>query len=145
MLINRTTFFVTLFLALLIPLLGSKIIWLTHSEKTQGIVAFEGKGNAGDQIRLDYSVIWFRYKEDTIWFNGFGNLRLPPGTPIPIRYQAGNPTDAKVDIFPAIWGDTLVYGGIPLLMLICVFLHPDVVPRRSRLCLSYKRPFIRIV
>jgi len=145
MVIHRTKFFLALALIIMTPFLASKIIWLTHSQKTEGILAFEGMGESGEQIRLDYSVIHFKHGKDTIWFNGLGNLHLQAGMPVPVRYQTGNPSDAKVDIFVSIWGDTLVYGGIPLFILLILFLHPKVVPRRSKLRLSHKKPFIRIV
>jgi hypothetical protein len=145
MIIQRTKFFIILFLIIIIPLLLGKFFWLMHSEKTNGIFAFEGMGYAGDQLRPDYSVIYFRHGKDTVFFNGLGNLHLHPGDMIPVRYQSGNPLDAKVDIFAAIWGDSVVYGGIPLLMLLVIFIHPHVVPRRSKLSLTYKKPFIKIV
>jgi len=145
MIIQRTRFFLTISLLIVIPLVLPRVWWLKHSRRTEGIMAFAGKGELGDQMPLDYSVIYFRHGKDTIWFNGLGNLRLPPGTPVPVRYNVGDPQDAQVDLFAGIWGSTLVNGGIPLLMLLVIFLHPDVVPRKARLRLSLRRPWIGIV
>jgi hypothetical protein len=44
--------------------------------------------------------------------------------------------------FPGIWGDTLVYSGIPALILLVLFLHPLVAPWGSRIKLTAKKPFI---
>ena len=143
-LVKRTTFFLVLFVLYAVPLVAGKFIWLLHSRRAMGIMAFEGKGEAGDQIPLDYSVIYFRHEKDTIWFNGLGNLHLPPNTPVPIRYNIDDPHDVQVDIFAGIWGKPLVYGGIPLLMLLVIFLDPVVVPRRAGIRLSLKRPWVGI-
>lgn len=145
MVLRRTIFFLILFFLIVTPFLASKLWWLAHSRKASGVLFLEGKGEAGDQIPLNYTLIWFRLGKDTIWFNGLGNLHLPEGTVIPVRYQAGNPYNAKVDIFEGIWGDTVVYAGIPVLMLVAVFLHPLVIPRRKKVLLTLKKPYIRII
>jgi hypothetical protein len=145
MLLRKTPFFLLLSLLILVPLLAYKVHWLIHSKKTRGVMAFEGQGNAGDQVRQDYSIIYFRCGKDTVWFNGLGNLRLPTGTIVPVRYQTNDPNDAKLDTFEGIWGDTVVYGGIPLTMLLVMFLHPKVVPRRSKVRLICKKPFVKLV
>jgi hypothetical protein len=145
MIMHRTTFFLALFGILLFPLLVSRMLWLLQSEKTMGIMAFETRGTAGDQLPLTYSLIYYRQGKDTIWFYGMPGLGLKKGQFVPIRYQPGNPPDAKVDFFIALWGDILVYGGIPFLILLVIFLHPDVIPRRSRVRLTRKRPFIFIL
>jgi hypothetical protein len=142
MILHRTTFFLALFGILLIPLLVPRMLWLLHAEKTMGIMAFETRGTAGDQLPLTYSLIYFIHGKDTVWFNGLPGLGLKTGQLVPVCYQPGNPADAKVDHFIALWGDILVYGGIPLLMLVIIFLHPDVIQRRSRVRLTRKPPFI---
>jgi hypothetical protein len=145
MVLRRAIFFLLLFFLIVTPFLASKLWWLAHSRKASGVLFLEGKGEAGDQIPLNYTIIYFRVGKDTIWFNGLGNLHLPEGTRLPVRYQAGNPQDARVDIFEGTWGDTVVYAGIPVLMLIAAALHPDVVPRRKKVLLTLKKPYIRIV
>jgi hypothetical protein len=145
MTLTRTRFFLYLFLLLLVPFLTPKLLWLTNTRTTTGRLAFEGRGDAGEQMPLNYTIIWFRRGSDTIWIRGLGNLGLHPGDPVPIRYKADDPSNARVNIFAGIWGDTLVYGGIPLFMLLVIYLHPTVVPRRSKVRLVAGRPFIRLV
>jgi hypothetical protein len=72
-------------------------------------------------------------------------LGLKKGHLVPVRYQPGKPADAKIDFFIALWGDILVYGGVPFFMLLVTFLHPDVIPYRSGVRLTRKRPFIFIL
>jgi hypothetical protein len=145
MIMHRITFFLGLFGILLIPLLVPRILWLLRAEKTMGIMAFETRGTAGDQLPLTYSLIYFRHGKDTVWFYGVPGLGLKKDQLVPVRYQSGNPADAKIDLFIALWGDILVYGGVPFLMLLVIFLHPDVIPYRSRVRLTRKRPFIFIL
>ena len=142
---HRTTFFLVLFGLLLMPLLVPRMLWLLQSERTMGLMAFETRGTAGDQLPLTYSLIYYSHGKDTIWFYGMPGLGLKKGQLVPVRYQSGNPSDAKIDLFIALWGDILVYGGIPFLILVFIFLHPDVIPRRSRVRLTWKRPFIFIL
>ena len=145
MVVHRTKFFLGLFLLLIIPLLLNKIVWLIQSKKTSGIYAFDEAGNALDQIRTTSSVFYFKHGSDTVWFKWPGSLKLKPGAIVPIRYRPANPSDAIVDTFVSIWGATTVYGGIPLLILFVIFLHPEIVPRKSKLRLTLKRPFIQII
>jgi hypothetical protein len=107
-----------------------------------GGYSFRGLGLAGDQVAQDYSICWFPLGKDTIWFNGAGNLPFQEGDRIPVRYQADDPYDARLDVFPAIWGDTLVYGGIPLFVLLVIFLHPKVVPWGRGVRIVRRRPFV---
>jgi hypothetical protein len=124
------------------PLVGYKIVWLLRSHRVAGVYSYRGMGSAGDQISLDYSVCWFPLGHDTIWFNGTGNLGLREGDTIPVRYSPDEPWDARIDVFPAIWGDTIVYGGIPLFILLALFIHPGVVPRGRRVRLVRQRPYL---
>ena len=145
MTLTRSAFFLALTGLIVLPFLGYKLWWLLDSRGTRGVMAFVGQGEAGEQVRLDYTVIYFRVGKDTVWFNGMGNLNYKPDDSIPVRYRPSDPSDAKVDIFAATWGDTLVYSGIPALMLLAVSLHPQVVPYRSRIRLLASSPFLRIV
>jgi hypothetical protein len=142
---SRTKFFLALFSLLVVPLLSYKVIWLLQSRKTSGIFAFEGRGNALDQMRFPYSDIYFKNGKDTIWFKGPGNLDLQPGATVSIRYLPGNPSQAKLDTFKAIWGATAVYGGIPLLILLVICLHPEIVPYKAKVILLRNKPFVRLL
>ena len=145
MVIPRSKLFLALFLLLIVPLLLYKVIWLVQSHKVNGVFAFEGSGGALDQMRFPYSEIYFIHGKDTTWFKGPGYLNLQPGAIVPIRYLSGNPSNAKLDTFKSIWSGTLIYGGVPLLMLLVIFLNPYIVPYRSRVALSKRKPFVRVV
>lgn len=145
MLMPRTKFFLALFSLLIVPLLLYKVVWLMQSQKANGVFAFEGSGNALDQMRFPYSDIYFINGGDTVWFKGPGGLHLQPGAIVPIRYQSNNPSNAKLDNFKSIWGATIIYGGIPLLILLVIFLHPEIVPYRSKVKLTPRKPFVWVV
>jgi hypothetical protein len=145
MVVRRTTFFLTLFGIIITILVSNKLIWLMNSQKTTGVFAFQGRGNALEQITLPFSEIYFRHGKDTIWFKGPGQLDMAPGTLVPVRYQPDDPADARVITFFGFWGGTAIYGGIVLLILLAIFLHPEIVPRRASLRLSFKKPFLQVV
>lgn len=144
MLFSRTRFFLILFIIISAPFLVHKMVWLAGSEKANGVMSFAGRSYTG-QIGHVYAVIWFVAGKDTIWFNGNDNILFKPGETVPVRYQRRHPRDARIDVFPSMWGDTLVYGGIPVAILLVVFLHRGIVPLRSRIAVSSKRPFVQIV
>ncbi|THU40769.1 hypothetical protein FAM09_01250 [Niastella caeni] len=83
--------------------------------------------------------------KDTIWFKGPGYYHLQEGAVVPVRYLTGNPAGARVDTFKSIWFDTIIYGGIPFLILLVIFLHPEIVPFRSKVMVSRRKPFVRVV
>jgi hypothetical protein len=142
---GKTPFFVLLVLLVAAPFWVVRALWVIRSVQAQGVFGFAGNGFAGDQVKEDYSVISFRTGGKEIWFNGIGNIPFRSGQPVLIRYQPDNPYDARVDIFAAIWGDTLVFSGIPVLMLLAAFLHPQVVPWGSRVRLTLRWPFLQIL
>ena len=144
MVICRTCFFGMLIFLVSTPLLLQKIIWLSGSQKATGTMSFVGKTYAG-QMTYQYSVIWFMVNRDTIWFNGKNEILFKEGEQVPIRYQRDNPSDARLNVFIAIWGDTLVFGGIPVLVLLVIFLHPEIIPYRSKVVMTTGFPFIKIM
>jgi hypothetical protein len=139
---TKIHFFLLLGLVFVGPFVGYKLLWLLHSRHAVGVYSFKGLGEAGDQVQLDYSICWFPLGKDTIWFNGVGNIPFQEGDAIPVRYAVDDPGDVRIDIFPAIWGDTIVYGGIPLFTLLMMYLHPKVVPRGRRVRLVLRRPYL---
>lgn len=143
--ISKPIFFVALAVLIAGPFWTVRAIWVMRSVKTQGVFGFAGNGFAGDQVKQDYSDISFEVGKKEVWFNGLGNLGYKPGQRISIRYRPDDPYDARVDIFAAIWGDILVYSGIPVFLLAVLFLHPQVVPWGSRLRLTSTPPFIQIL
>lgn len=145
MIMHRTKFFLVLISLLVIPLVGYRVIWLLRSQKVNGIFSFESRGNALEQIRFPQSEIYYKNGNDTIWLKGPGGLKLKPGATVIIRYIASDPSNARLDNFKSIWGATVVYGGIPFLILIVIFLHPEIIPYRSKVAISLKKPFVRVV
>jgi hypothetical protein len=116
-----------------------------QSRKVNGIFAFESLGPALDQIRFPHSEFWFKNGRDTVWIIGPGGLKLEKGAIVPLRFIPGNETGAKVDNFKGIWMGTVVYGGIILLVFTVIFLHPEIIPYRSRVKLTGRLPFVYVV
>ena len=145
MVIRKVTLFISIILLYTTPIVLPRIIWLSHSKKTNGIFSFEGKGSAGERIQLSYSFIYFMHENQKIWFEGPGYMHLKEESVVPVRYQINNPSDAKVDTFYGIWADVVVYGGEPLLILICIFLHRGIFPPGSRILIKLKKPYLSIV
>lgn len=140
---SRTRFFLTILAIIVVPVLASKLIWLAGSKKADGKVSFIGKRYAG-QMMYTYSVIWFVAGSDTIWFNGRNGIIFNEGETVSVRYQKEDPADARLNIFLGIWGETVVYGGIPVLIWFVIFLHPAIIPYRSRVKLIRTKPYVQI-
>ena len=145
MVIRRNLFFLLLALVYITTVASHKLVWLVGTEKTIGIFAFQGRGNALDQFPERASFIYFIYRNDTIWFKAAGGLGLPEGSPVPVRFRKNNPSDATIDNFRSIWMSTIVYGSLPFLVLLVTFLHPEIVPWRSRVVLIPRKPFIKVI
>lgn len=143
MTISRNKFLISLFFIILSPFLIQKIIWLARSEATTGTMGFTGKTYAGQIIKV-YSVISFVAGGDTVWFNGNDNVLYKEGEPVPVRYQRNHPADARINIFGSIWGDTIVYAGIPLIILLIVFIHPAIIPRKAYFIFNSRKPFLHV-
>lgn len=144
MLLSKNKFFLLLFVIAFGPFLVYKLVWIARSEKVNGVMGFVGKSYTG-QLVHNYSVVSFQVGKDTIWMNGNDNIFFKKGEAVPIRYQKHNPNDARLDIFPSIWGDTLVYGGIPVIILLLLFLHPHIFHRHTRFRLSRKKPLVQAI
>ena len=144
MIIRRTNFFLLVGIILITPFLIHNMVWLAGSAKTNGVMSFVGKRYSGQMVDT-YSVIWFVAGNDTIWFNGKNNILFKEGEEVPVRYQRNDPSDAKVNIFLSVWGNTVIYGGILVVVLLVIFLHPQIIPYRSKIRLNNKKPFVQIV
>jgi ABC-type phosphate/phosphonate transport system permease subunit len=145
MILRRSILFVGAALLVIVPLTVNKIAWLSATNTTIGELSFEGMGNALDQMRSTYSVVAFKLDNDTIWFNASPNLSFKPGDQVPVRYNKNDPNDALLNTFAGIWLSTLIAGGIPLSILLIIFLNRHIVPYRSRVMLSRRKPFITVV
>jgi hypothetical protein len=145
MIVRRSIFFLSLFLVIIIIFPVNTLVWLMQSQKTMGVFVFQGEGNALEQFRETFVEIYFKHGKDTVVIKEPGRLRMKIGDLVPVRYLPHHPAGAKVAMFRTLWGSSVVYGGIFFCILLVIFLHPEIVPRRARLKLTYKRPFIQIV
>jgi hypothetical protein len=149
MILSRNRFFLLLFLIFISPLFIIKLSWLAGSRQTTGIMEFVGHGNLGSALGIStYPVIQFVVGRDTFHFNGNIDYKLFPGELVSIRYQKNDPSDAKINTFVCIWGDTVIYSIGPFLVLCVLYLTPDrfesLIPKRSIIILGQK-PFIKII
>jgi hypothetical protein len=145
MIISRNTFFLILFAIINLPIPVYKLIWLATTKETKGTMYFTGHGNLGSVLGIStYPVIWFKAGRDTVFFNGNVNIPLKEGERVSVRYQKNDPTDAKINSFSCIWGDSLAYEFGPLLIFIIIFFHQDLVPKKSKVILG-RNPLIRFV
>jgi hypothetical protein len=142
MILSRNSFFGILFLVIISPFPLYKLVWLLRSTKTTGTMFFTGHGNLGSVLGTStYPVIRFQAGHDTLYFNGNVNIPLKEGQVVPVRFQRKDPTDAKIDVFSCIWGDTVAYELAPFLIFLVILFHPDLVPKKSKVVLGGK-PFI---
>jgi hypothetical protein len=139
--INRTIFFICVAAIIAAPFLITKLVWLSGTRKTMGAMSFNGKSYTG-QLGHDYAVIKFVVGSQTYFVNGPDNISYEKGTPVPVRYTSTNPNDARLATFIGLWGDTLVFAGVPCLIILLIALHPGIVPYRSSFLLKKQKPFI---
>jgi hypothetical protein len=145
MILSRNSFFLLLFSLFLLPLPLYKLFWLASSKETTGTLYFIGHGNLGSVLGIStYPVIRFQIGNDTVIFNGNVNIPLRPDEKVSVRYQRNDPSDAKVNVFSCIWGDTLAYELGPFLILLVIYFHPDLVPKNSTIVLG-KKPFVKFL
>ena len=83
--------------------------------------------------------------KDTVWFNSTDNLFFEPGQQVTVLYQQEDPRNARVNVFADLWGDTVVYGGIPAIILLVIFIHPHIIPYKKKVKLANQQPFIHLV
>jgi hypothetical protein len=148
MLLNRTQFFLLLFIILIGPFIGYKIYWLYNSKHTTGVVYFMGHTLELHGDISTHRVIMFQTEKSTVTFNAGIFDPSKPGDSVSILYQKDNPSDAREDLPDRIWGDTLVYSLLPFLVLLVIFITPDsldpLIPKKSIIMLG-KKPFIQII
>ena len=142
--LNKSTFFLILFVIFVLPFLIYNSAWILRSDKANGIARFIGKSYTG-QFSKQYTKISFSTGKDTVWFNGMANYIFKRHEAVPIRYQRSDPSDARIDSFIGLWGDTLICMSPIFLIIVICFFHPDLVPVRSKIWLFSKKPFIQIV
>ena len=141
---NRMQFFLLLITLFVVPFIVYKIVWLSRSTSTNGIMCFMGKAQEGQLVRV-YPVIKFSSDGiDTVFFNGNDDLQFKRGDMVPVRFKISDPTDAKINQFTGIWMDTIVSAAIPLIIILIIFLHRDIIPKRSKIIIG-KKPFVKFV
>ena len=139
MTLNRNQFFIILFLLIVLAFCLHKLVWLASANSAKGIVSFTGHGNLGAALGITtYPVIKFFTNTDSIYFNGNADLALKEGEIVNVLYQEEDPSDAKINSFMTLWGDTLAYSLGPLLVFVALFLMPDVFPKNSLIRFSRK-------
>ena len=142
--LTKIQFAILLMALLVLPFFGYKAVWLLRSIPAKGTMCFMGKSLNG-QLSSTYPVIRFRsLKGDTIYFNGANELMYERGEIIPVRYQESMPAEARIYSFAGLWLDTVIYALVPFLLLLIVFLHPEIIPRRSKIIIG-KKALVKIV
>lgn len=142
MTVSRNRFFAVLVL-FFVPFFIPRLIWLQQSRPVTGSVSFTGKDQAGQFVHT-YAVITFRVNDSLYWFNGPDNMLYPEGTPIQVLYQPARPADARINSFLSVWGDLLVYTGIPFLLILILYIHPQIIPWGSRIRFSSRSPYLTL-
>lgn len=150
MILSRARFFGCLFLLLAGPILAPRLLWLAGSRHTTGTMAFVGHDGLGSVLGIStYPVIFFQLGKDSVFFNGMQGYGYKPGDRVPVRYSINNPADARIDQPLSLWGQTVVNLLLPIFIWLVIFLTParfdPLVPRRSKLLVQLKRPFIKII
>jgi len=134
MIFTRTTFFVLLFVVLVVPWTIPKIIWVAGSARASGTMEFIGHSDWGSALGMStYPVIKFEVGDHEFHFNGNGNVPLAKGQKVGVLFQKDDPEDAVIDSFGSIWGPTIAYTIGPLLIYIVLLISPAVIPWRARL------------
>jgi len=141
---GKTTFILVLAAIFVLPFFLYKLIWMYNAVPATGTMCFMGKTLNG-QFSSEYPVIKFTVSgKDTIFFNGSDGMQLKRGDLVPVLYYKSNPATARVNTFAGIWVDTIVDASIPFVILLIVFLHPGIIPRKSSIRIG-KKPFIQFV
>jgi len=141
--LKKWAFFSVLLGIFVLPFFLYNLAWLINSAPAAGTMCFMGKTING-QLSSSYPVIRFStHGTDTVFFNGLAEAVFKPGDPIPVRYNTANPADARINLFAGIWQDTIIYAMVPFMLLLIVFLRPDIIPRGSVFVIGGS-PFLRI-
>lgn len=147
MVMGRNGFFLLLLLVCVVPFYGYKICWLCTSRRATGVGWFVGHTLELNGAVTAHLVVLFQVGGDSVWFNAetrLGNV----GERIPVRYQRNDPSDARVDVPLAIWGDTVVNSLLPVGVMLILFLTPNrfdpLIPWGCRVVIG-GRPVIKIL
>jgi len=146
MLLSKNAFFLILVFIVVSPLVIPKIIWLSGTKNTRGVVWFEGHTLELQGGISKHSVILFILNKDSFEFNGPGHLST--GDSVSVLYRSNNPADAIIDNPRAFWMGNLAYIILPLLVLLVLYFTPrrfdPLIPKGARIRIG-ERPFIQII
>ncbi len=145
---SRNAFFFLLFIICISPVVIWKLVWLSNTATTNGKVFFVGHSLNLDGSISSHLVILFLLGKDSISFQAPASIPFKEGDAVPVRYTRDNPSKARVNSPMRIWGDAIVYGIWPILVLLVIYLIPNsmdpLVPRKTKVRLDRKN-FIKIV
>ncbi len=143
MIISRFVFLIVLFCLFVLPFYIQNFLWIAQSTSTTGTAVFEGREYTG-QIGHSYTVIMFIIHRDTVMFNSNDNFFFEPGTILPVRFNNNNHKDARVGDFSGLWSRAFIYSILPLLVILIIAVHKELIPYRSKIKLGI-RPLIIIL
>jgi len=143
MLLSKNQFFFSLLLLILLPFVGTNIMWLLRSEKTTGNVQGIGHHTGMNFGASSYALVSFQAAKDTFWFQGV-DQEYKLADRVPVRYQSSNPSDARIATFLSLWGDAFAYGSVGFIFWVVCFLSKDLVPKTAKVRIG-KKPFIQVI
>ena len=139
---SRNAFFLLLFTICVSPVVIWKLVWLSNTTTTNGKVFFIGHSLNLDGSISSHLVILFLVGKDSINFKAPASLSFKEGDAVPVRYVSNKPSEARVNAPLRIWGDAIVYGIWPILVLLVIYLIPDsmdpLIPRKAKVRLNRK-------
>lgn len=143
MLLTKNEFFALLLALVLLPFLAYNIIWLAGSAKAKGRVVGIGQHMGMNIGKSTYALVSFRAGADTVWFQGL-DQGYETGDVVPVRYRKADPQKAQVATFLSLWGETLAWSAIPLMVVVVLYFSQDIVPKRAMMLVG-RKPFIRVI
>ena len=145
MTLSRYQIFFILMLIFVAPFFIHKALWIANSKRTTGKMWFKGYTMELQSIS-SHAVILFKIGRDSVVFNAGLKPGWKPGSIIPIRYQAGNPSNAKIDNLVSIWAEAIRLAIFPCLVLLVIFITTifiePIIPKKIKI-LS-RKPYVLI-
>ena len=126
MTLSRNTFFFSLLLICISPVVIWKIAWLSKTTATNGKVWFTGKTLELDGSISSHLVILFLAGKDSIHFNAPANLPYKQGEMVPVRYVNEKPSEARVNTFLRIWARCDSVWNLAGIGFACHLLHSRI-------------------
>lgn len=141
---SKTGFMGLLTAIFVLPFILYKLAWIARAEPAIGTRSFMGKTLNG-QFSSEYAVIKFTSTgNDTVFFNAAEGVQLQPGEQVQILYHKDDMAAARVANFQGLWVDTTIYASIPLILILVIFFHPGIIPKKSFVVIG-KKPFMQLL